>query len=418
MSVVALFSASHCQADEVAAQVAERLGSQVLTDEKLFAAASAGSSFSPDKLERAMHGPRSFFHRWTRERERAVAMLRVGLAELMAEDGLLYHGFATLLLPRSLTHVLRVCVVARSEHRVQSAVSALGVSEKEARDLLQQEDRTRQEFAELVLRDSPWDKDRYDIFLPMDTSTVAEAVEVICDNAAKPPLQVSDASRQAVIDYQLAAQVNLALTERGHDVFVSAESGVATITIDHYVLRLEHLEKELSKIAGDVPGVKSVHTRVGPHFNRPNIYPKIDMPRKILLVDDEKEFVRTLSERLETRDLDAALAYDGEQALALIETDAPDVMVLDLKMPGIDGLEVLRRVKREHPNTQVIILTGHGSQTEENLARELGAFAYLQKPADIDVLAKTMKAAYEKAQATKEKEGESDAVKHDEPAGS
>jgi len=67
-----------------------------------------------------------------------------------------------------------------------------------------------------------------------------------------------------------------------------------------------------------------------------------------------------------------------------------------LKMPGIDGIEVLRRMKREHPHVEVIILTGHGSEREEILARELGAFAYLKKPVDIDVLSQTMKEAYRK----------------------
>ena len=123
---------------------------------------------------------------------------------------------------------------------------------------------------------------------------------------------------------------------------------------------------------------------------------------KYLLVDDEKEFVLTLSERLETRNLGSAVAYNGEEALSIMETDAPDVMVLDLKMPGIDGLEVLRRVKREKPATEVIILTGHGSDQEERLAMELGAFAYLNKPVNIDVLAETMKQAYDKVKAREE----------------
>jgi DNA-binding NtrC family response regulator len=76
-------------------------------------------------------------------------------------------------------------------------------------------------------------------------------------------------------------------------------------------------------------------------------------------------------------------------------------MVLDLKMPGIDGMEVLRRMKKEHPHVEVIILTGHGGETEEALARELGAFAYLKKPVDIDVLSQTMKEAYRKLSLTK-----------------
>ena len=75
-----------------------------------------------------------------------------------------------------------------------------------------------------------------------------------------------------------------------------------------------------------------------------------------------------------------------------------DLALVDLKMPGIDGIEVLRRVKQDYPEVEVIILTGHGSDAEEKLAEEIGAFAYLRKPVDIEVLAETMKAAYRKVQ--------------------
>ena len=85
----------------------------------------------------------------------------------------------------------------------------------------------------------------------------------------------------------------------------------------------------------------------------------------------------------------------------MVADDQPEVMVLDLKMPGIDGIEVLRRMKKSHPETEVIILTGHGSSAEEELAAELGAFAYLRKPVDIEVLTETMKAAYRKIETTR-----------------
>jgi DNA-binding NtrC family response regulator len=115
---------------------------------------------------------------------------------------------------------------------------------------------------------------------------------------------------------------------------------------------------------------------------------------KVLLVDDEEEFVKSLSERLQIRDLDSELAYNGEQAMQLVTDEVPDVMVLDLKMPGIDGMEVLRRVKSQYPKVQVIILTGHGSEKDEEEARKLGAFEYLQKPVDIELLVNTLKRAY------------------------
>ena len=115
---------------------------------------------------------------------------------------------------------------------------------------------------------------------------------------------------------------------------------------------------------------------------------------KILLVDDEKEFVQTLSERIQMRELGADIAFNGEEALEIIENEVPDVMILDLRMPGIDGMEVLRRVKKSYPGVQVIILTGHGSDKDEHEARQLGAFDYLQKPVELDTLIKKIRKAY------------------------
>ena len=112
---------------------------------------------------------------------------------------------------------------------------------------------------------------------------------------------------------------------------------------------------------------------------------------KILLVDDEKEFVETLSERIRMRDHDSKVALNGEEALKHIDDDLPDVVVLDLKMPGIDGMEVLKRIRNAYPNVQVIMLTGHGSEKDEKEARKLGAFEYLQKPVEIDTLMKKIK---------------------------
>ena len=115
---------------------------------------------------------------------------------------------------------------------------------------------------------------------------------------------------------------------------------------------------------------------------------------KVLLVDDEEEFVKALAERLKMRDLRSDTVLDGEEALSFVEDQEPDVMVLDLKMPGIDGMEVLRQVRKAYPKIQVIILTGHGSERHEEEAKRLGAFDYLEKPVNLDVLVKKMKAAY------------------------
>ena len=115
---------------------------------------------------------------------------------------------------------------------------------------------------------------------------------------------------------------------------------------------------------------------------------------KVLLVDDEQEFIETLSERLKMRDMDAKLALDGEQALAAVEGDEPDVILLDLKMPGMDGMEVLRRIKKAYRHVQVVMLTGHGTDKDEEQAMRLGAYAYLQKPVDLERLVVTLRDAF------------------------
>jgi DNA-binding NtrC family response regulator len=123
---------------------------------------------------------------------------------------------------------------------------------------------------------------------------------------------------------------------------------------------------------------------------------------KVLLVDDEQEFVESLSERLALRNLTAGVALDGEQALEAVKKDEPDVMVLDLRMPGIDGIEVLRRVRKDHPGVAVVVLTGHGTEEDEKEAIRLGASAYLKKPVDVDQLVGVLHRAWKRLKKSKD----------------
>jgi len=120
---------------------------------------------------------------------------------------------------------------------------------------------------------------------------------------------------------------------------------------------------------------------------------------KLLLVDDEQDFVETLAERLRLRDFGSTVALDGETALSIVKEGVPDVMLLDIMMPGINGLEVLERVKENYPNVQVIIVTGHGGEKEKTRAMQLGAFAYMTKPVDFETLIITIMAAFEQISA-------------------
>jgi CheY-like chemotaxis protein len=219
---------------------------------------------------------------------------------------------------------------------------------------------------------------------------------LIEENILKDVVRTTAASRQAVDDFRLAAQVEVTLVEEGHDVEVTACKGAVTLSIHKRVLLLSRLEDELKSIASKVYGVESVAVTVGHDNSRASIYHKHDfsLPDRVLLVDDERELAQTLSERLQLRDMGSAVAYDGESALKIVKEDDPEVMIIDLKMPGINGLEVLRKVKQIRPEIEVIILTGKGSPADEEQCRRLGAFGYLQKPVDIEKLSELIKDAH------------------------
>ena len=115
----------------------------------------------------------------------------------------------------------------------------------------------------------------------------------------------------------------------------------------------------------------------------------------VMLVDDEVGFLDAMQRRLSKRGIDVVTASGGQEALDLLEESGTrvEVIVLDVKMPGIDGLETLRRIKQSHPVKEVIMLTGHGTVDSAIEGMKLGAFDYLIKPCDVDVLIFKIKAA-------------------------
>ena len=116
---------------------------------------------------------------------------------------------------------------------------------------------------------------------------------------------------------------------------------------------------------------------------------------KVLIVDDEKDFLEAIVARFRLRGFAAQGASDGQAALDNLGMEPPEVVVLDLKMPGLDGLEVLRCIKRDHPKVEVVILTGHGSPEAGMEGVSLGAFAYLVKPVKISELVEKVEEALE-----------------------
>jgi DNA-binding NtrC family response regulator len=126
--------------------------------------------------------------------------------------------------------------------------------------------------------------------------------------------------------------------------------------------------------------------------NAPNSIKSI--PVRLLLVDDEKDFVDILAKRIKRRKIDVAKAFSGAEAIQALRKQEYDVVVLDLKMEDMDGIEVLKVLKIMDPRLAVIMLTGHGSAEAAQQGIKLGAFDYLTKPCELEELVEKIKEAY------------------------
>ncbi len=127
------------------------------------------------------------------------------------------------------------------------------------------------------------------------------------------------------------------------------------------------------------------------------------MVTKVLLVDDEEQFVEVLAQRLETRGFHVDSRFNGDDAIEFISAQDVDVVVLDVLMPGRDGVETLREIKRIKPILEVIMLTGHGTVETAIEGMRLGAYDYLMKPTDTSELVDKIAKAYQRKKEQEER---------------
>lgn len=396
MPSIALFCSIFTNEDEIKQELSSALGLNIINDQNIISAACKKHPVNPTKLEQALYNNTSVFNHFTLERERNVSYIKEALADSLEKQNCIYDGFVSLLVPDEITHVMKILIIDSKDQRIKKAV-ATGYSEKEAVKLIKKSDQSAMGWSDFLFRKDAFDTSLYDIVIPVGKSTMEEIVQLIKENFAKPALIKNDNSTRAIRDFTISVRIEQALLTKGYRIDHEVKDGHVTFLINKNTLNFTKLANALSLIAGAIEGVQKVEVKKGKDY-RTSIYrdQNFELPPKVLLVDDEREFVQTLSERLVSRNVGSYAVYDGQQALDFIQEDNPDVMILDLKMPGIDGIEVLKQTKKSNPKIEVIILTGHGTLNDEKTCMELGAFAYLRKPADIEKLSATINDAYRK----------------------
>ncbi|MCP3889590.1 MAG: response regulator [Desulfobulbaceae bacterium] len=398
MSSISLFPCKFSVNSGFIAELSHRLDLSIYTDKELFEDVTERFGGDKEKLKKMMYSKTSVFNQFTLEKEKSINMFRTVLAEkLLSGDRYLFYGLHSMLIPESVSEVLRVIVVDSKEGRMDRGIGER-ISKSEVKRQIKQHDISAFEWTDFLFAKEAYDSSLYDLVLLVNRSAKSELVEKIVKYYQKTSVLRTLESQRRVKDMSVAAEVENQLLKDGHKVGIDVVDGKVALTVKDSVFNFNGLAASLIRQAMEINGVVSVDVnRVKTYEDSVYRQQKFELPSKVLFVDDEREFVQTVSNRLNSRNVGTYGVYSGEEALTLIPEDKPDVMVLDLKMIGLQGTEVLRRTKELAPEIEVIILTGHGSMQDEKECMELGAFAYLNKPVDIEQLSETIKAANDKA---------------------
>lgn len=398
MTVLFVSNALYSNSEEVVSILADQLGCSVVSDQDIIDTTVAVQGLKIKSLLKTIESKNIPFNDFTFEKEKAVAALKKTIAEYVLKGDCIFHGNLGHLIPSYVSHVLKALIITDKEHRLQNGLARTSLSEEDIRKQISESDKVAILWTNYLFEKKAWDPTLYDMVEPTDKLTPHEIAEMIIDASEKVGRMPEGAIADTCNDFVMAAIIESEIFRYSDYCTVSVKKGDVEITIEKNVTMLSRLKRKLTEMVSGISGVGNVDIRLGVNYYNTSVTRKYEFetPTRILLVDDEKEFVHTLSERLRMRQIETDVVYSGQEALDYTAEGNTEVMVLDLKMPGVDGYEVLKKVKSENPDTEVIILTGHGSEKDRQKCLELGAFAYLQKPADIEKLTTAMKEAYEK----------------------
>ena len=398
MSILTITNGLYSNAGEIVGQLSEKLNSKIITDADIIEKTHQDNNINLSTLQKIIESKPLAFNDFSHEKEKSLASIIKSISNYACLGNFIFHGILGHLIPSEISHVMRVLIITDKKTRIQNGITLHGLSEKESLKNIDHSDKIAALWTNGLFRKKAWDESLYDIVIPTDKLDAEASVSLILKHIEKLLSNKEDLIKKEILDFKLISEVDLALSEIGQGLLAVIDGGNVIVTIDKKVMMLARLQQKIVTAVQKIPGVKSVETKIGKNYYKGNIIRnyEFETPLRILLVDDEKEFVQTLSERLKMRRFTSEIVYNGQEALDFTDQEDTEVMVLDLKMPGIDGFEVLKKIKQTKPNIEVIILTGHGTEKDRQTCMDMGAFAYLQKPADIDIITDTMKRAYEK----------------------
>jgi len=179
MSIMTFFSGSFCGKDQIIQTIIERSGFCLLSDQDLIQSASQLSGIPENKIARAFMNKASVFNKFTHEKERSIAYLRLAVAQSLSSDDYLIDGFSSMLIPESVTHVLRTCLISDMKNRIVQASREKQVSEKDAAAIVKSDDEQAAAWSNSLFKiKTPWNPSLYDIVIPTDQTDTEQIVSL------------------------------------------------------------------------------------------------------------------------------------------------------------------------------------------------------------------------------------------------
>lgn len=324
------------------------------------------------------------------------------LGKILLDGEKIFAGFGTYLLPREAKGILRLCFGANINFRIGNYAKSKRIPIELATKKVKEFDRNLFFFTKTYLKKTPYEPNDFHFNIDVEKYKAEEIIYKILELVHNWNYNQGEDTKKILQDYVIENRILAIFLGEKEDIDVNFRNGKLTLLVKKQKIRMKNYFEYLRSRVPQLPEIKDVEISFSKEIKLgSSLAMNLEKEPNVLLVDDEVEFVDTLSQRLESRQIHTKVAYSGEEALDSITFQTPDVIILDLKMPGIDGIEVLRKVKSMEPKTEVIILTGHGTEHERQLAIELGAFAYLEKPVDINLLHTKLNEAYEKIRKSK-----------------
>lgn len=403
--MISLVTLKGCGEKEILKQLTNKTNLSILTDDIICQKLTEALSIKKSSLEKLLFKPSLFFGPRKTKSKKIIHHMKILLGEELLNCDKIYNGIGTYFLPQKAFS--KFLLGGELQFRIGNLAKEERISIELASKKVKNSDKAISNFVRTYLNENPFSSKLFDAVIDVNKYKKEEIVDNVLQIASQESITTKEI-KEIINNFILCSKIQLYYLEKDIDVDCEILGDKVRIFVNQvkYISKkgmLNYFDK-IKEMAPNFIDPNKMEITIGKHFDYPQPFGfTLEQPRKVLLVDDEVDFVDTLSERLQNRSFNTMVTYSGEEALETIDKDLPDVMILDLKMPGIDGIEVLRRVKQTHPETEVIILTGHGSEKEKQIALELGAFAYLEKPVDIELLSETIKNAYAKVNEAKRK---------------